>query len=125
MERIQRSATIRADGPPLRLQVTLGDGLRGSCTAHILAGSAHTHTLQVEVDGSAVAVPIEALLVDDAHIDWLVIVFGPGEDAPYHLLLDLLQGEASALERPVRLSGSAPARKATSLQGTIRPKAAR
>ena len=98
MERIQRSATIRADGPPLRLQVTLGDGLRGSCTAHILAGSAHTHTLQVEVDGSAVAVPIEALLVDDAHIDWLVIVFGPGADAPYHLLLDLLQGEASALD---------------------------
>lgn len=123
METVLRQAKLRADGPPLRLRVVIGDGLRADWTAKLLVGEAVTHTLFGRSDGAGGVDALDAAaFVDEGVLEWIVVVFGPSADSPYHVEVDLLQGGASAFERPVRLAGTAPARKTTLLRGEIRPK---
>jgi hypothetical protein len=112
---------LRAGGGALRLRLQIGDGLVADWTVAVAGGPLDRRLWKGSTsDGAAEEVELpEAGLVEGATCTVLVMIFGPAVDSPYHVELEAMQGERSALAERQRWSGKVQARRTASLSARI------
>lgn len=115
-------ALVRPDDPQPVVQVHAGDGVVADWTVKVWrdgAVVAEGHGLTTAGDPDPVPIPAPAV---GTEVEWLVLLFGAGEDRDYSVTVQVRQGRRGTVQPPVVRLGRLAARDTATEHGRIRVK---